>query len=314
MTPAPRTAWILAGGGSLGAVQVGMLQALIAGGLQPDLIVGASVGAINAAYLAGRPDLDGMEALASIWRGLRRRDVFPLSWIDGLRATFGRRSYLIASGAMGRVIDAALPYTRLEEAAIPLHVIATDLLTGDAVSLTEGPAKTALLASAAIPSVFPAVVHQGRTLIDGGVTSNTPIAEAVAQGAERLIVLPTGLSCASDEHPHSVWGMALHAINLLIMRQLVRDVALHSRRAEIIIVPPLCPLEINVFDFDHAAELIDRARVLTGQWLDHGGLAGSGVPDSLLSHHHGPDDGAALQDRAAMPRSRLQIQASLSER
>ncbi|MEQ1440051.1 patatin-like phospholipase family protein [Fontimonas sp. SYSU GA230001] len=282
-----RTAWILAGGGSLGAVQVGSLQALIAAGLCPDLVVGASVGAINAAYLAGRPDSAGMEALASIWRGLRRQDVFPLSWIDGLRTALGRRSYLISPSALGRVIDAALPYARLEKAAIPIHVVATDLLTGEAVSLSEGSARTALLASAAIPSVFPAVTHQGRTLIDGGVTSNTPIAEAIALGAERLIVLPTGFSCASDDRPQSAWAMALHAINLLIMRQLVRDVALHGQRAEIVIVPPLCPLAVNVFDFDHGAELIDRARDATAQWLDHGGIARPGVPDSLRPHHHG---------------------------
>ncbi len=139
MTAPTRTAWILAGGGRLGAVQVGILQALIAVDIQPDLVVGASVGAINAAYLAWRPTSEGMEALAAIWRGLRRQDVFPLPWVDWLRTGVGGRSYLVSPGALGSVIDFALPYTRLEEAAIQLHVVATDLLAGEAVRLSEGP-------------------------------------------------------------------------------------------------------------------------------------------------------------------------------
>src|SRR5258707_10174447 len=79
----PRTAFVLAGGGSLGAVEVGMLQALVERGIAPDLVVGASVGAINGVYFAGRPDRAGVESLSAIWRGLRRGDVFPIGLVCG---------------------------------------------------------------------------------------------------------------------------------------------------------------------------------------------------------------------------------------
>ena len=81
----PKTAFVFAGGGSFGAVQVGMLRSLVGRGLKADMVVGSSVGAINSAYYAGMPTAEGIEALARIWRGLRRRDVFPLTWWDWLR-------------------------------------------------------------------------------------------------------------------------------------------------------------------------------------------------------------------------------------
>src|SRR5258708_8663559 len=85
----PRTAFVLAGGGSLGAVEVGMLQALVERGIAPDLVVGASVGAINGAYFAGRPDCAGVESLGAIWRSLRRGDVFPIGLVCGFLGFIG---------------------------------------------------------------------------------------------------------------------------------------------------------------------------------------------------------------------------------
>jgi predicted acylesterase/phospholipase RssA len=78
------TAFVLSGGASLGAEQVGMLRALVERGIMPDLIVGSSVGAINGAWLAGRPDAAGVEELATIWRSIRRQDVFPVHLLPPL--------------------------------------------------------------------------------------------------------------------------------------------------------------------------------------------------------------------------------------
>ena len=73
----PKTALVLAGGGSFGAIQAGMLHSLATHGIAADMVVGSSVGALNGAYYAGNPTLEGIEHLEAIWRGLRRRDVFP---------------------------------------------------------------------------------------------------------------------------------------------------------------------------------------------------------------------------------------------
>jgi len=110
-----------------------------------------------------------------------------------------------------RLIRQELPLCDLERARLPLTVIATNLLDGSEVHLERGAAEPALLASTAIPGVFPPACHERRWLVDGGIASNTPIAAAVAQHAERILVLPTGMSCALQTPPRGVIGEALLA-------------------------------------------------------------------------------------------------------
>ena len=123
-----RTAFVLAGGGSLGAVQVGMLKALTRKGIVPDLLVGASVGAINAAFFAGLPTSEGLAGLERIWLGLQSTDVFPVSPVNSLLAILGKRDHLISPARLKALIESALPYERIEYAKIPFHVVATDVL------------------------------------------------------------------------------------------------------------------------------------------------------------------------------------------
>lgn len=280
------TALVLAGGGSYGAVQVGMLEALVDAGVSFDLVVGASVGAINGAYFAARPSAEGVAELAQIWLGLRQADVFPFSLGGALGNLLYRRTHMLQPVALKRLIRRALPIRRIEEAALPLHIVATDLLSGAEVVLSHGEVEPALLASAAIPLVFPAVPIGGRLLVDGGVACNTPIASAVALGATRILVLPTGFGCACTEPPHGLAALALHTLNLISMGQLVRDIELHAAQASIHVVAPLCPLGVSVFDFSHTAQLLHRAHQQTRAWLAAGGLERSDIPGSLVAHHH----------------------------
>jgi NTE family protein len=150
---AARTAFVLAGGGSLGAVQAGMLRELLSRGVKPDLVVGSSVGAINAAYLAGEPTAQGVARLEAIWRKLRRDQVFPVT-LHSLIGLIGCRNFMVDSCGLRRLLEQNLPYRDLEDAKIPLHVVATDLLGGAAVRLSAGPAVEAVLASCAIPAAF----------------------------------------------------------------------------------------------------------------------------------------------------------------
>jgi NTE family protein len=282
----PRTAFVLAGGGSLGAVEVGMLQTLVERGIAPDLVVGASVGAINGAFFAGRPDRAGVESLAAIWRGLRRGDVFPLGLMGGFLAFIGKRPHLIAPDRLRALLGRHLPVARLEEAKVPCHVVATDVLSGEEVCLSSGVAVESVLASTAIPAIFPPVRIADRQLSDGALASNTPLSAALGLGAERLIVLPTGFSCTLRHPPRSALGMALHAVNLMTTRQLVVDIDRFCNTAEIVVVPPLCPLNVSSSDFTHSGQLIDRAAKSTRRWLDEGGLSRREVPGALRPHAH----------------------------
>jgi len=280
------TAFVLAGGGSLGAVQVGMLAALTRQGVVPDLIVGASVGAINAAYYAAEPDGRGVERLERIWLKLHRSDVFPFSPLASIFGFFGKTDHLVTPAPLRSLIESELPYQRLEDAPLPCYVVATDALEGTEVVLSSGTAATALLASAAIPAVFPPVVLDGRFLLDGGVSNNTPISIAVEMGATRVIVLPTGISCALQAPPRGAMALALHALNLLIMRQLVSDIERCAGVADVVTVPPLCPLSTTSYDFSQSAALIHRAEASTKRWLQTDGLHHLGAPPGLLPHHH----------------------------
>jgi NTE family protein len=183
------TAFALSGGGSLGAVQVGMLHALAKHGVCADVVVGVSVGAVNGVYYAARPRPWGIDELAGLWLQVSRHDVFPLNLDDvrqaalgnlpwhplrGARralgaanyafalqplalgsAALGRRNYLFPTTAFEEFLRRVLPIQRLEDAAVPVEVVAAEASSGRTVALSRGPAVPALLASAAIRGSTP---------------------------------------------------------------------------------------------------------------------------------------------------------------
>jgi NTE family protein len=250
-----RTAFVLSGGGSLGALQVGMLQALTGAGIRPDLLIGTSVGAVNAAFMGGTPDHEGALRLGEIWRSLRRRHIFPVSPWSSARGLLGRSNHLISSASLGEVLRKHLPYQRLEEARVPVHVITTELKTGRAVVVSSGAAIPALLASTAIPGIFPPVTIGRRELIDGGVANHTPIAAALELGAARIFVLPVGYPWLRQE-PTNALGMALHALARFIEQKLDAEVAAYRNLADIQVLPTLDALAVSPADFSHTDELI----------------------------------------------------------
>jgi len=262
------TAFVLSGGGSLGAVQVGMLIALAERDIVPDLVVGTSVGAINAAWVAGRPGLDGARQLAEVWRSVRRDDVFPVRPLVGFLGFVGRSDHLVPSEPLRALLRRHLTYSRLEDAPLPVQVVTTEITTGIEVVLSRGDAVDAIAASAAIPGIFPAVQIEGQRLVDGGVTDNTPISHAIGAGATTIYALPTGYACALHGAPSSALGMALQAITLLVQQRLAADVAHYRDDVDLRVLPALCPLAVSPVDFSHTGELIDRAHASAARWLD----------------------------------------------
>jgi NTE family protein len=196
-----RTAFVFAGGGSLGAVQVGMLREMMRAGVSADLVVGSSVGAMNAAYFAGAPHAAGVDKLEKVWRGLRRHDVFPVTLRSVLGFMVGADN-LIDPSNLRKLIEHNIPFPNLEDAPIPAHVVATNL-GGAAVCLSSDPAVEAVLASAAIPAAFPSVHIGENYLIDGAVGGNTPILTAADLGASRIIVPRLGSLAPSTSRRRS---------------------------------------------------------------------------------------------------------------
>ena len=286
MTQQASTAFVFAGGGSLGAVQVGMLHELMAHGVHPDFVVGSSAGAINAAYFAGAPDASGVSRLEELWSTVRRKDIMPLSLRDMISMLVWRRASLISVTGIRQLLERHLAYRKIEDAALRLHIVATDNQLGSEVVLSSGPVIEAVMASAAIPGIFPPVQIGGRELVDGGVANNTPISVAVKLGATRILVLPAGFACALQRPPATAVAQVLHALSLLVARQLVYDLERYASAAQLVVVPPLCPLDVSPYDYTACASLISRASLSTRAWLEGGGLQQPSVPMQLREHSH----------------------------
>jgi NTE family protein len=263
------TAFVLSGGGSLGAVQVGMLEALADRGIRPDLLVGTSVGALNAAFVAGHgADPSAMAELRRVWQSVRSRRLFHLQPRRAVLALLGQRPSVFSPDGLDELIRGHLTFDRLEDAPIPLTLVASDLLTGEEVPLTHGSVRRAIAASCAIPGVFPPVEIDGRLLVDGALANNAALSVAAEVGADRIFVLSTGYSCALSAPPRSALGVLAQASTLLLHQRLVQDVRTFAGSADLVVLPPPCPIQVSALDFRHAAALAAAGRASAGSWLD----------------------------------------------
>ncbi|MEQ8719062.1 MAG: patatin-like phospholipase family protein [Acidimicrobiales bacterium] len=272
------TAFVLSGGTNLGAVQVGMAAALAEAGIAPDLVVGTSVGALNGAWLAARRPLVGLEER---WLQLHRRDIFPLNPVGVIAALSGRRSHLVAPRRLRRLVTDQLAFAALENAPIPFTVIATDALTGSAVALDSGPAVEALMASSAIPGVFPPVEIDGRTLVDGGLADNASIGTALVAGADDVWVLAAGWGCPVETGRGAVAAATSAALSLVHQRLALELAALSpARRSQVRVLPSPCMAGRSPLDFSRSGDLMAAARRETAAWLE-AGAAPMGPPTYL---------------------------------
>ena len=273
------TAFVLSGGASLGSIQVGMAQALFDEGIRPDLVIGTSVGAVNGAWLAGDRPIAG---LVDLWHSLRTRQIFPMRPLAGLRGLMGRSPNLVPNSGLRQLLERHLAFAALEDSVIPFSVIVADVATGEEVRLDHGSAIDAVLASAAIPGVFPPIAIDGRWFIDGGIVDNTPISQAIAAGATDVWVLSTGYSCALPTPPRSALAMALHGLAMLVEQRFVAETSRRTYPVPVHLIPPPCPITVTPMDFSQTADLIDRSRRGTAQWIANG--EPFALP--LLGHHH----------------------------
>jgi NTE family protein len=239
-----------------------MLRALYERGVAPDLLVGTSAGALNAAFVACRPQTAATAgALARVWRDLHREDIFPLNARTLIGGLANHRDHLVPDRALRQLARRHLRIERLEGADIPLHLVAFDLLGGRELRLSDGPALDALLAASAIPGLLPPVPRGDQLLIDGGVVNNTPISHAVELGAERIFVLATQdpLARGRSTPPRGALDAAVHACTLLANGRLEADLARYATAAELIVLPPANRRGVQPTDFDRASRLIAEA-------------------------------------------------------
>jgi NTE family protein len=262
------TAFVLAGGGSRGAVQVGMLDGLIRRNIRADRVYGASVGAINGASYAGNPTLENVERMADIWRAVKGTDIFPRGTFDGPWAFLQKRAAVHANTGLRAIIESGIDYENLEDASIPIEVVTTSLTDGRERWIGHGPAVEAILASSAIPSIFPAVTIDGDLLVDGGVVNNVPISRAIAAGCDRIYVLLCGPLHYHPRPPTRPAEAALTAFFVAIHARFVRELASLPPGIEVIVFSGGGEPSGQYRDFSGTAALIAEGRAEVSAVLD----------------------------------------------
>lgn len=290
------TAFVLSGGGARGALQVGALRALLEEGERPDVVVGTSIGAWNGAWIAHEPTLERVEALAQIWGAMTparvllgrepygnplpqvRAGVFMLAAAH--RVTQGYPS-LYGDVGLRQVAAQVVGDLTFEDLALPLRVIAANLSKGTREIFSDGPLAPALLASAAIPGIFPPVQIGESVYVDGGAVDNTSLDTALHLGARRLFVLDVGYDASEPwsglpgpggERPRGGGTHALAAVlerSAQVMSGYHLDHALKRvpRGIEVHLIRPSTPGGGGVLDFGNATEWIEHAYAFTRAYL-----------------------------------------------
>lgn len=254
------TALVLSGGGTRGAAQVGMLQVLAEAGFIPDRIYGSSVGAINAAAFAGNPTVEGVAMLTQVWQGVRGDEIFPQRLGHGSWRFFQQRESIHPNSGLRRIIEEGIGFERIEDAPVPLEVVATSIVDGRERWFTSGPAVDAVLASASIPAIFPPVEIDGDQLIDGGVVDNVPIGRAIEGGATRVVVL----LCGSPEYEpvpakRPVEAM-LNALFISIHARFARELSRLPEGVEVIVCSGGSAASRDYTDFSDTDALVASGR------------------------------------------------------
>ncbi|WP_216208549.1 patatin-like phospholipase family protein [Amycolatopsis aidingensis] len=279
MTPElPRpVGFVLGGGGSLGAMQVGMLRALAEAGIGADLIVGTSVGSLNGAVLArsGEHSASGLEA---IWARMTRDEAFPGGVLSQVRTLRHTRTHLFPNTGLAAIIDDHLGAgTRFEDLAIPLGVVSTDVHTGEPVLLRSGALRPALLASCAIPGIYPPVPHAGSLHYDGGLVANVPMRQALAMGARSLVVLDCAFPGHLPAQPRTFAEVMMFTAMISMRNQAALEAPMVAAEAPVVYLPGPAPVRLSPLDFGRTGELTTESYQAASSYLDTLDVTGPGL-------------------------------------
>lgn len=285
-------AYVLGGGASYGSVQVGHLKALTQTDITPDLVVGTSVGSLNGAVLAEDPER-APDRLTRLWSNMTRKDVFGKMLGTAYNIAKGKPSAVPNTG-LREVIESALGARTFDELALPHTAMTTDFDTGEPVPINEGDLISALLASAAIPLVFPPVHREQRVLVDGGIVANVPISVAADQGAQTIVVMDCGFTVMAPEDEETATGRLLRTAAIMAAQQVRRDLK-NVEDLHVLYLPGPWPMKGRPDDFRYADESIGATYDLTMTWL-HGlnivgpGRYGTAPSDMLIKTKVLPED------------------------
>jgi NTE family protein len=207
-------AFVLGGGGVLGAAEVGMARALLESGVRPDLVCGTSIGAINGAAIAGDPTPEGAQRLLAIWEALGGNGMLDGSLVGRLAGLVHRRTALHGNGALRRLLRERLPAQTFADLAVPFECVAASVERAREHWFDSGELIEPVLASCALPGIFPPVRIGDEHYFDGGLVNSIPLDRAVARGADTVWVLHVGRLEENLAAPRFLWEAAFVAFEI----------------------------------------------------------------------------------------------------
>lgn len=271
--------WVLGGGAARGAAQVGVVRALLeAGTPAPDRVIGVSVGALNGVVLARHPSLAGVQMLEATWSSRLAAEVFRARPVESLLTRLSGTGglSLLPPTALSRLLRrqlSLLGVSRFDDLAVPLGVVVTSLGDGQAHLLQRGELYPALLASTAIPGVFPGAEVDGERYYDGGVADNDPLARAVEEGADEVIAVTLCGTAGGSARPHRWLELLGQSVAVMLNQRMLADFDRVRGRARVLVFAPQLPpgsaWSLRPAD---VTRLIAGTREAAARWLDrHGG-------------------------------------------
>jgi NTE family protein len=261
--------FVLSGGANLGSVHVGMLQALLEAGIKPDVIVGTSIGAVNAAHLAADPSVENVDRLREMWCQVRAGAIFPLSPRHNARALF-RDGAFFSVHLWRKFLEDRAQYTNIEEAAVPLRITATDYEEGRSQVFDSGPVLDAVLASTALPGIFPPYEIDGRYYLDGSISDQLPLKVAIEAGAQTVYVMAVSVPSPPPDR-RSPLTILRHSLTILLYPRIrldALDLPEEQAKLRIIQVPSLST-QVSLWDMSRHQKLIVSAYETTKEFLEH---------------------------------------------
>ncbi len=250
----PEVAFVLSGGAALGASQVGMLRALLERGITPDLIVGTSIGAWNGLWLAAHPDLASLDKLERIWKSITIFELFGGNVISFVTNRAAKRPYLVTNEGMLRIYQRAaevggLADITFEQLPVPLKVTASNLTRGETTVFEHGPVQPAVLASSAIPGIFPPQVIDGEQYVDGGLLDNGGVSVAVQAGARQIYVLSVMTAGKLTEPVTTLTDLIVRGLHLVAANHVHSAVKHYADRADFVVIEDNSAERNSALDF-----------------------------------------------------------------
>ena len=274
------TAFVLGGGGVLGAAEVGMLQALFEHDVRPDLIVGTSVGAINGAFVAADPAASAVALLRAVWEELASERIFAGSVLSRMGTLVRSRTHLHPREPLRELLATHLPVETFAELQVPFQCVAASIERAAERWFTDGNLIDAVLASSAVPGLLPPVELDGEHYLDGGLVHSIPVGRAVALGADKIYVLHVGRIDRPLRPPTWPWEVGLVAFEIARRHRFSADLAALPPGVTVHVLPSGDPPasgagNLRYRDFSGVPARIEQAHIAARGYLDGVGASRS---------------------------------------